>query len=158
MRLPYCILGLPRQSLGDIAGNIVRALQRLNGASCVLYVGKLGSLRAEYLPSHWLATGCQSVARNELVIWANPLEPQLEHSPSIAYGVYYNLVSVLDETKDWLLAAEKRYDFVDPIGYIAKASLEGGMEFGYLIIVSDNLAREVYIRFIEYTPNRCPSR
>lgn len=128
---------------GDVAGNMVRALQRLNGARCVLYVGKLGSLRAEHVPNHWLATGCQSVVRNESVAWVNPLELQLEHSPSVAYGVHYSLGSVLDETKDWLLAAEKQYDFVDPeIGHMAKASLEGGTEFGYLHIISDNLARK----------------
>ena len=122
---------------------MVRALQRLNGARCVLYVGKLGSLRADHVPNHWLATGSQSVVRNELVTWANPLEPQLERSPSVAFGVHCTLGSVLDETKDWLLAAEKRYDFVDPeIGHMAKASLEGGTEFGYLHIISDNLARK----------------
>lgn len=50
---------------------------------------------------------------------------------------------MLDETKDWLLATEKQYDFVDPeIGHMAKASLEGGTEFGYLHIISDNLARK----------------
>lgn len=128
---------------GDIGGNLVRALQRLNGAKCVLYVGKLGSLRAEHVPNHWLATGSESIVRDELVKWENPLEPHLEHSPSVARGAHYSLGSVLDETKDWLLAAEKQFDFVDPeIGHMAKASLEGGTQFGYLHIVSDNLARK----------------
>lgn len=124
---------------GDVAGNMVRVLQKLNGARCILYVGKLGSLRAEHVPNHWLATGCQSVVRGELVSWANPLEPQLEHYPKIAYGTHCTLGSVIEETKDWLLAAEKQYDFVDPeIGHMAKASLEGGTQFGYLHIISDN--------------------
>ena len=128
---------------GDVSGNMVRALQRLNGARCVLYVGKLGSLRAGHVPNQRLATGCQSVVGNELVTWANPLEPLLKHSPSVAYGVHCTLGSVLNETKDWLLAAEKQYDFVDPeIGHMAKASLEGGTEFGYLHMISDNLARK----------------
>ena len=128
---------------GDIGGNLVRTLQRLNGARCVLYVGKLGSLRADLVPNNRLATGCQSVVRDELVTWVNPLEPWLERSPSVAFGVHCSLGSVLDETKEWLLAAEKRYDFVDPeIGHMAKASLEGGTEFGYLHIISDNLARK----------------
>ena len=128
---------------GDIGGNLVRTLQRLNGARCVLYVGKLGSLRADHVPNNRLATGCQSVVRDELVTWVNPLEPHLERSPSVAFGFHCSLGSVLDETKEWLLAAEKRYDFVDPeIGHMAKASLEGGTEFGYLHIISDNLARK----------------
>ncbi len=122
---------------------MVRALQRLNGARCVLYVGKLGSLRAEHVPNHWLATGCQSVVRNKLLTWANPLELHLKHCSSVAYGVHYTLGSVLDETKDWLEAVEKQYDFAHPeIGHMAEASLKGGTEFGYLHIISDNLARK----------------
>jgi hypothetical protein len=128
---------------GDIAGNLVRALQRLNDAKCILNVGKLGSLRTEHLPKDWLATGCQSVVRNELIKWANPLESQLQHASSVAHGVRCTLGSVLDDTKDGLLAAEKQYDFVDPeIEHMAQASLEGGTQFGYLHIIPDNLARK----------------
>ena len=128
---------------GDIGGNVVRALQRLNGARCVLYVGKLGSLRADLVPNRRLATGGQSLVGNELVTWANPLEPHVGRSPTVAFGVHCCLGSVLDETKEWLQAAEKRFDFVDPeIGQMAKASLEGGTEYGYLHIISDNLARK----------------
>ncbi|KAK0509717.1 hypothetical protein JMJ35_008111 [Cladonia borealis] len=128
---------------GDIGGNVVRALQRLNGAKCVLYVGKLGSLRADHVPNNRLATGCQSLVRNELVTWVNPLEPHVERSPTVAFGVHCSLGSVLDETKEWLAAAERRYDFVDPeIGHMAKASSEGRTDFGYLHIISDNLARK----------------
>lgn len=123
---------------------MVRALQRLNGARCVLYVGKLGSLRAEHLPNHRLATGCQSVVRDESVSWVYSFELQLEHSLSVAYGVHYSLGSVLDETKDWLLAAEKQYDFVDPkIGHMAKALLEGGIEFRYLHIILNERRTDV---------------
>ena len=53
------------------------------------------------------------------------------------------MASVLDETKEWLASAEKEYDFVDPeIGQMAKAAEEGGAEYGYLHIVSDNLAKK----------------
>ena len=128
---------------GDIAGNIVRAFQELNGEKCVLYVGKSGGLRSEHVPNHWPATGCQSVVHSELVIWANPLESHLQHSSRVAYGVHCTLGLVLDETKEWLLAARRQYDFVDPeIGHMAKASLEGGTEFGYLHIISRNLVRK----------------
>jgi hypothetical protein len=128
---------------GDIAGNIVRALQILNSVKCVIYVGKLGSLRAESTPNHWLATGCQSVVWNELFKWTSPLESHLKISPSVAHGVHYILGSVLDETKDWLLSIRKGHDFVDSeIGHMAKASLEGRTEFGFLHIISDNLAQK----------------
>lgn len=126
---------------GDIGGNVVRALQILNHAKCVLYVGKLGSLRAEHSPNRWLATGCQSFVHNRLVSWKNPLEHLVRDSPSVVRGVHCSLGSVLDETKEWLQEAQEECDFVDPeIGQMAKASLDGGTEFGYLHIVSDNLA------------------
>ena len=130
---------------GDIAGNLVRALQTLHEVKCILYIGKLGSLRAEHIPNRWLATGCQSLVDEKMVTWVNPLEPLLsERSPDIiAHGVHYTLGSVLDETKKWLLETKKSYDFVDPeIGHLAKAANEGGTEFGYLHIISDNLAQK----------------
>ena len=50
---------------------------------------------------------------------------------------------MLDETKEWLREMQQKCDFVDPeIGQMAKASLDGGTEFGYLHIISDNLARK----------------
>ena len=126
---------------GDIGGNVVRALQRLNGAKCVIYVGKLGSLRAEHSPNKWLATGSQSLLGDELVTWTNPFEHLVHDSPSVVRGVHCSLGSVLDETKEWLREKEKSFDFVEPeIGHMAKASLDGGTEFGYLHIISDNLA------------------
>ena len=128
---------------GDIGGNVIRALQKLNGAKCVLYIGKLGSLRAEHSPNQWLATGCQSFVHDRLVTWTNPLEYLVHSSPTVVHGVHCSLGSVLDETKDWLRETERKCDFVDPeIGEMAKASLNGGTEFGYLHIISDNLARK----------------
>jgi hypothetical protein len=128
---------------GDIGGNVVRVLQRLNGVNCVLYVGKLGSLRAKHIPNHSLASGGQSLLLGKMVTWKNPLEPHLHHAPSVKRGVHCSLGSVLNETKAWLHTMEGRCDFVDPeIGHMAKASLEGGTEYGYLHIISDNLARK----------------
>ena len=67
----------------------------------------------------------------------------MKHTPDVAHGIHCTLGSVLDETKDWLFAVEKRFDFVDPeIGHMAIAALEGGTEFGNLHIISDNLARK----------------
>lgn len=128
---------------GDIGGNVIRALQEVNGAKCVIYVGKLGSLRAEHAPNRWLATGCQSFVHDELVTWRNPLEHLVDDCPSVVRGVHCSLGSVLDETKEWLRETREKCDFVDPeIGQMAKASLDVGIEFGYLHIISDNLARK----------------
>ena len=69
---------------GDIGGNLVRELHRINGAKCIFYIGKLGSLRPEYIPNQTLAIGGQSFvsSRNEIVTWNNPLEPYLHYAPS----------------------------------------------------------------------------
>lgn len=128
---------------GDIAGNVVRALQKLNSAQCILYIGKLGSLRAEQEPNRWLATGSTSSVKGEEINWPNVLEPFALKSELVKQGVHYSLPSVLDETKDWLSSTIRKFDFVDPeIGHMAKASLEGGTMFGYLHIISDNVARK----------------
>ena len=45
--------------------------------------------------------------------------------------------------KEWCSSDEKSVDFVDlEIGRMAKTSLDEGMQFGYMHIVSDNLARK----------------
>ena len=128
---------------GDIGGNVVRVLQELNGVKCVIYVGKLGSLRAEHVPNQRLATGCESYVNGEPVAWKSPLEDLVRDSTSVVRGVHCSFGSVLDETEDWLRATRDRCDFVDPeIGKMAQASLAGGTQFGYLHIISDNLARK----------------
>ena len=134
-------LGCKVSFWGDIAGNLVRALQRLNEAKCVLCVGKLGSLRSEHSPNQLLATGNTSFLRNQTITWDSPLEDVVNSLPSVVHGIRYSSPSVLDETKDWLIDCTGKYDWVDPeIGHIAKASIDGGTRFGYLHIISDDLA------------------
>ena len=128
---------------GDIGGNVVQVLQELNGVKCVIYVGKVGSLRAEHPPNQRLATGCESYVNGEQVTWKSPLEELVKDSASVVRGVHCSFGSVLDETQDWLRATRDRCDFVDPeIGKMAQASLQGGTQFGYLHIISDNLAQK----------------
>ncbi|KAJ4369707.1 hypothetical protein N0V83_005470 [Neocucurbitaria cava] len=128
---------------GDIGGNVVRALQSINKAKCVIYVGKLGSLRPEDRPNSVLATGNSSMAKGSIVTWKNPLEDAVDESSMVERGVHYSLPSVLQETHAWLEDHKRSFHWVDPeIGQMAKASLEGGTRFGYLHIVSDNLAEK----------------
>jgi len=109
----------------------------------VLYVGKLGSLRPEHVPNKWLATGCGSDLRGELVTWKIPLEYLVQNVPSVAHGVHCTLPSVLYETWGWLDEKKDMFAWVDPeIGYMAKASVAGETMFGYLHIISDNPARK----------------
>ena len=128
---------------GDIGGNLVRALKTMCRAKCLIYVGKLGSLCGEDVPNHKLATGDRSFVDGQVVKWSNPLENSLKHAPSVIRGEHHSMPSVLDETKEWLDSVKDRYDFVDSeIGPMAKASVEEGMQFGYLHINSNNLARK----------------
>ncbi|EME44587.1 hypothetical protein DOTSEDRAFT_62968 [Dothistroma septosporum NZE10] len=128
---------------GDIAGNVVRALQRLNGVKTVLYIGKLGTLRPEIPPNQWLATGTTSMLDGELVEWRSVLDPHITCTNNVVRGAHYSLPSVLDETKDWLETHRHTFAFVDPeIGHMAKASIQGGTDFAYLHIISDNIAKK----------------
>ena len=128
---------------GDIAGNVLRALVDTNSVKCVLYVGKLGSLRPEHSPNEWLASGTNSLVLGEPITWTNVLKPFLQKSSKVVEGDHVTMPSVLDETRNWLSEHREKYDFVDPeIGHMAKASLERGIHFGYLHIISDNVARK----------------
>jgi hypothetical protein len=131
---------------GDIAGALVRALQQLSQVRTVLYIGKLGSLKPEYVPNQFLATGDTTSVYGASLTWDNPLLeylPPKGEDPSIVHGRHTTLPSVLDETHDWLAAQHPSFDWVDPeIGHMALASVAGATEFGYLHIVSDNLAKK----------------
>lgn len=128
---------------GDIGGNVVRALQSINKVKCTLYIGKLGSLRPEHKPNTLLATGNSSMVKGSMVKWKNPLEDAIAKSSIVECGIHYSLPSVLQETHEWLEDQKGSFDWVDPeIGQMAQASLERGTSFGYLHIVSDNIAHK----------------
>jgi hypothetical protein len=128
---------------GDIGGNVVRVLQRLNHVKCAIYIGKLGSLRPEHRPNSILATGNCSMVKGTMVSWNNVLQEATRGSKIVRQGVHHSLPSVLDETKSWFEERKDTFDWVEPeIGHMATASLEGGTQFGYLHIVSDNLAQK----------------
>jgi hypothetical protein len=128
---------------GEIAGNLVRALQEINGVKTVLYVGKLGNLRPELPPNKWLATGTASMVDGEMVSWKSALDGRIAHEERVLRGTHYSLPSVLDETKEWLEAHKGVFDWVNPeVGHMAKASIEGDVNFGFLHIISDNIAKK----------------
>ncbi|KAH8725377.1 hypothetical protein GQ44DRAFT_707001 [Phaeosphaeriaceae sp. PMI808] len=128
---------------GDIGGNVVRTLQQINNIKCAIYIGKLGTLRSEYRPNTILATGSSSVVYGTPVSWTNVLANATRGSTIVKHGPHYSLPSVLEETKEWLEDKKASYDWVDPeIGQMGKASNEGGTSFGFLHIVSDNLAQK----------------
>lgn len=92
-----------------------------------------------------MATGKQSYVHGQLVEWQNALEAStaLLASHCTIFGTHITLGSVLHETKDWLSALPTCVDFVDPeIGMMAQAAVRSGIKFGYLHIISDNVAEK----------------
>jgi hypothetical protein len=126
---------------GDISGRLVSALQRLNNVKCVLYVGKAGSLYPKYAPNRWIATGDCSWIDGQLVAWDNVLKRQTDGLPVFVNGTHTTVSSPLDESKAWFESWKNIAEWVDcEVGHMAQASIKGGTSFGYLHIISDNLA------------------
>ena len=133
---------------GSIAGDLVRVVAKHTGAKQVIYFGKLGTTRPSVQPNRYLASGDSSwVPDVGVVQWNNILAPTLNAATNkipLIIGKHETLPSVLFETKDWLDDAKARgHDFVDPeVGQMALAAVETGIEFGYLHIISDNVAQK----------------
>ena len=61
---------------------------------------------------------------------------------SIINGKHYTSPSTLLEDKKWFYQ-NRAFDFVDPeIGYFAKGAVESGINFSYIHIISNNLAKK----------------
>jgi len=133
-------LGCMPSFWGDISGHLVRALKRLNNVKCVLYVGKAGSLDPNDCPNTLIATGSRSYLGDRIVTWKNVLAQELLKSSEIRDGDHVNVHSPLVETADWLEDWRQRCRWVDcEIGYMADASVDVEIAFGYLHIISDNV-------------------
>jgi hypothetical protein len=130
---------------GDISGEVVGLLARKHGIQQALYIGKLGSLKRGVKPNRWLATGEESLVQGKHVRWRNAFQASSltrAKSVPVKVGRHVTLPSVLHETREWL-ATVSQYDFVDPeVGMMAQAAVKAGISFGYLHIVSDNVAEK----------------
>ncbi|KAK5663186.1 hypothetical protein OQA88_6603 [Cercophora sp. LCS_1] len=130
---------------GDIAGEVVHYLGSKLGVREILYFGKLGSVKKGIRPNTWLATGWRSNVGNQIVEWENILDTSISRLARdfTLVGNHITLGSVLHETKDWLATLPNSVDFVDPeVGMMAQASVRAGIRFGYLHIISDNIAEK----------------
>ncbi|KFY36869.1 hypothetical protein V495_07562 [Pseudogymnoascus sp. VKM F-4514 (FW-929)] len=128
---------------GDAAGYLVRALQRLNGIKCVIYLGKAGSLRPPDLqPNEWIVTGERSFMGENSVVWHNVLLDEAKKSSRVRQGDIVTVPSPLCESQEWLSCWQTRCDWVDcELAHMVEASKEGNTDVGYLHIISDNVAR-----------------
>lgn len=134
-------LGFLHSIWGDIARRVVSRLAAL-GARRVVYVGKVGSLAPHIVPNMSLATGNSSVMANSRVVWQDFFGNIPADQPGVHSGVHVTSPSILLEGKSWL-KRQHGNSFVDPeIGPMGRAARSAGIEFGFLHVVSNNLARE----------------
>ncbi|GIH73323.1 hypothetical protein [Sphaerimonospora thailandensis] len=133
-------LGFRHSIWGDVAGRVVRRLAEL-GAGDVVYVGKVGALVPQIEPNTMLATGNESLVNDALVTWNDFFGDFASAQPGVHTGVHVTSPSILLENRDWL-TKHAEYAFVDPeIGPMGMAARNAGIGFGYLHVISNNLAR-----------------
>lgn len=133
-------LGFLHSIWGDVAGRVVSRLAEL-GAHDVVYVGKVGALSPEVEPNMWLATGNESLVDGALVMWDDFFGGFAAAQPGVRTGIHVTSPSILLENRDWL-AKHAEHEFVDPeIGPMGAAARQAGIRFGYLHVISNNLAR-----------------
>jgi hypothetical protein len=132
-------LGYLHSIWGDAAGCVVSRLAAL-GARRVVYVGKVGALDPGIVPNTSLATGNRSVLATGPITWRD-FFTGVPAQPDVRAGFHVTSPSILLEDMNWL-ARQQGIEFVDPeIGHMGRAARAAGIEFGYLHIISNNLAR-----------------
>ncbi|KAK0630272.1 hypothetical protein B0T17DRAFT_506757 [Bombardia bombarda] len=130
---------------GDISGEVVHFLASRRGVKEVIYLGKLGSVKKGVRPNTYLATGGQSLVHGQVVEWDNTLSGSAARvgGDYVTPGNHMVVRSVLHETKDWLASLHSSVDFIDPeIGMMGQAAVKSGIRYGYLHIISDNVAEK----------------
>lgn len=132
-------LGFLHSIWGDVAGRVVTRLAEL-GARDVVYVGKVGALNPDIEPNTRLATGNTSLVGGNLVTWPDFFGDFAIAQPGVHTGVHVTSPSILLENREWLTEHAERA-FVDPeIGPMGVAARDAGIDFGYLHVISNNLA------------------
>lgn len=132
-------LGYLHSIWGDVAYRVVARLALL-GARRVVYVGKVGSLDPSIAPNSCLATGRNSSMGDTLISWPDFFGDLAASQPDVHSGVHVTSPSILLEDQDWL-AEQPDHRFVDPeIGHMGRAAHLSGIEFGFLHVISNNLA------------------
>lgn len=133
-------LGFLHSIWGDVAGRVVTRLAKL-GARDVVYVGKVGALNPDIEPNTHLATGNTSLVSAKPVTWHDFFGDFATAQPGVHTGVHVTSPSILLENRDWL-TEHAEHAFVDPeIGPMGVAASDAGIGFGYLHVISNNLAR-----------------
>ncbi|GGN24104.1 hypothetical protein GCM10011609_77390 [Lentzea pudingi] len=133
-------LGFLHSIWGDVAGRVVTRLAEL-GARDVVYVGKVGALQPGVEPNTRLATGNTSLLGGTTVTWHDFFGDFATAQPGVHTGLHVTSPSILLENQGWL-TEHAEHAFVDPeIGPMGAAAHHAGIGFGYLHVISNNLAR-----------------
>lgn len=133
------LLGCKHSYWGDIAGVLTYKLASY-GVRNILYVGKLGTLNEGLHPNETIVSGSHSYLCGDIVNWTSS---DLCSRLKINKVKHYSLPSTMLETKAWAIKARTEFDVVDPeIGHMALQSLQCGINFGYLHLVTDFLLDE----------------
>jgi hypothetical protein len=104
-------------------------------------VGKVGALDPSVEPNTTLATGNTSMMTTGPVRWRDYFADVAAASPRVISGTHVGSPSILLEGQEWMRAQAGRH-FVDPeIGHMGAAAVAADIEFGYLHVISNNLAR-----------------
>lgn len=134
------LLGCREGLWGESTATVAQVLREKAAASCIIYIGKVGALRAKYTPNEWIATGKEATVAEQVISWDGLFQDTSKAWASVAAGTQFTVASPLCETTSWFHEHMGRYDWVDcETGHLAKAAKELGMQFGYLHLVSDNL-------------------
>jgi hypothetical protein len=133
-------LGFLHSIWGDVAGRVVTRLGAL-GAQRIVYIGKVGTLDPSLKPNTVLGTGDESLVGLRRVRWTDFFDLHARDESDVVSGIHVTSPSTLLETRKWL-KAQQGYTFVDPeIGPMGEAAHEQRIPFGYMHVVSNNLAR-----------------
>lgn len=137
---PALLLGCKHTIWGEIAGRIIYILAQ-RGVKRVIFTGKLGALNPCQAPNCVLASGETSILPDGTKVRWNNLFKNCQSS-LVHFGRHVTMPSTLAETSSWFKRARAVAEYVESeIGYMAKASVDSGITFSYLHIVSDNLAQ-----------------
>jgi hypothetical protein len=126
---------------GDISVQLIRALQS-RGTQCIIYAGKTGALVVDAVPNMHLATGSESFVGARTVSWNNVLYDETRLSAVTLEGAHTTTPTPLLDTKSWVSKELARgAHWVDcEVGLMAEICNSLNINFGYLHIVSDNVA------------------
>lgn len=126
---------------GDISGRLVQYLAQEKKIKRFVYIGKLGCTNPSYVPNQYLASGNNSLLNGTTVRW-NGVFDSIHFDHIVKKGLHLTIPSVLMETREWL-ASHNEYDFLDPeIGHMGYAATKTSIDYGYMHVISDNLAKK----------------